>query len=98
MMKINSQVGCCVFDVKKVEPFYYTHLIISGWYDCPLSSKGQSEAIAAGKLLKDSEFQFDIAYTSYLQRAIRTLWYVLEETELMYIPIKPAWQLSLIHI
>lgn len=66
----------------------------SGWYDCPLSSKGKAEAEAAGKLLKANEFQFDIAYTSYLQRAIRTLWYVLEETELMYIPIQPAWQLN----
>eukprot|EP01035_Chromulina_nebulosa_P030641 gene30641-40734_t len=66
----------------------------TGWYDCPLSSKGKAEAEAAGKLLKANEFQFDIAYTSYLQRAIRTLWYVLEETELMYIPIQPAWQLN----
>ncbi len=66
----------------------------TGWYDCPLSQKGRNEAIAAGKLLKDNNFKFDLAYTSYLQRAIRTLWHSLEETEQMYIPIKNAWELN----
>jgi 2,3-bisphosphoglycerate-dependent phosphoglycerate mutase len=59
-----------------------------------LSEKGQKEAAAAGKLLKDEGFKFDIAYTSYLKRAIRTCWHVLEQTDLMYIPIKNAWQLN----
>jgi 2,3-bisphosphoglycerate-dependent phosphoglycerate mutase len=66
----------------------------TGWYDCPLSEKGQKEAAAAGKLLMDEGFKFDIAYTSYLKRAIRTCWHVLEQTDLMYIPIKNAWQLN----
>ena len=66
----------------------------TGWYDCPLSEKGHKEAIAAGKLLKENEFKFDLAYTSTLQRAIRTLWHSLEETGLMYIPIVNAWQLN----
>jgi len=66
----------------------------TGWYDCPLSEKGKKEAAAAGKLLAQNEFHFDLAYSSFLQRAIRTLWYSLEETGHMYIPIKTAWQLN----
>jgi 2,3-bisphosphoglycerate-dependent phosphoglycerate mutase len=66
----------------------------TGWYDCPLSAKGEKEAISAGKLLKDNNFKFDVAYTSFLQRAIKTLWHSLEQTGHMYIPIKNAWQLN----
>jgi 2,3-bisphosphoglycerate-dependent phosphoglycerate mutase len=66
----------------------------TGWYDCPLSEKGHVEANAAGELLKENGFTFDIAFTSYLKRAIRTLWHVLETNDLMYIPIKNAWQLN----
>lgn len=66
----------------------------TGWYDCPLSAKGEQEAIAAGKLLKENKFKFDLAYTSYLQRAIKTLWHTLEQTGHMYIPIKNVWQLN----
>ena len=66
----------------------------TGWYDCPLSAKGKLEAEAAGKLLQKSGFKFDLAYSSFLQRAIRTLWFSLEETGHMHIPIKTAWQLN----
>lgn len=66
----------------------------TGWYDCPLSQKGEQEAIAAGKLLKEENFKFDLAYTSYLQRAIKTLWHTLEQTGHMYIPIKNSWRLN----
>ena len=66
----------------------------TGWYDCPLSAKGRTEAEAAGKLLHQNNFKFDVAHTSFLQRAIRTLWYSLEETNQMHIPIKTAWQLN----
>lgn len=66
----------------------------TGWYDCPLSKKGEAEAIAAGKLLKENNFKFDLAYTSYLQRAIKTLWHSLEQTGHMYIPVNHAWQLN----
>lgn len=44
--------------------------------------------------MKDSGFKFDVAYTSYLKRAIRTCWHVLEQTDLMWIPVKNAWQLN----
>lgn len=66
----------------------------TGWYDCPLSTKGEGEAIAAGKLLKEGNFKFDVAYTSYLQRAIKTLWHSLEQSGNMYIPVHHAWQLN----
>ncbi|RYG99816.1 2,3-diphosphoglycerate-dependent phosphoglycerate mutase [archaeon] len=66
----------------------------TGWYDCPLSKKGETEAIGAGKLLKEHGIEFDVAYTSYLQRAIKTLWHSLEQTGKMYIPIHNAWQLN----
>eukprot|EP00605_Chrysophyceae_sp_TOSAG23-4_P002764 GSChrysophyteH1.ASY1.ANO1.3048.1 assembled CDS len=56
--------------------------LFTGWYDCPLSEKGHKEAAAAGALIKKEGFTFDLAYTSMLQRAIRTLWYTLEETGL----------------
>lgn len=66
----------------------------TGWYDCPLSEKGHEEAAAAGALLKTEGLTFDIAFTSTLKRAIRTLWHSLEQTDLMYIPIHNAWQLN----
>lgn len=66
----------------------------TGWYDCPLSDKGHKEAAAAGKEIQKSGYKFDVAYTSYLKRAIHTLWHVLEESDQMYIPIRNAWQLN----
>ncbi len=59
----------------------------TGWVDCPLSEKGEGEAREAGRLLREAGFTFDVAYTSTLKRAIKTLWIVLEELDLMYIPI-----------
>lgn len=66
----------------------------TGWYDCPLSEKGHQEAAAAGALLKKDGFVFDVAYTSYLKRAIRTCWHALEQTDLMFIPVIQAWELN----
>lgn len=66
----------------------------TGWYDCPLSEKGNLEAINAGKLLAEKGYKFDVAYTSLLKRAIRTLWHSLERTDSMYIPIHNSWQLN----
>jgi len=66
----------------------------TGWYDCPLSPKGTEEVTEAGQLLKKEGIVADIAFTSLLQRAIRTLWHVLEQTELMWIPVTKAWQLN----
>lgn len=66
----------------------------TGWTDVPLSEKGLSEAIAAGQLLKSEGYVFDKAYTSVLKRAIKTLWCVLEEMDLMWIPVQNSWKLN----
>mmetsp|Transcript_14155 Transcript_14155/g.20219 ORF Transcript_14155/g.20219 Transcript_14155/m.20219 type:complete len:257 (-) Transcript_14155:138-908(-) len=68
--------------------------LFTGWADCPLSEKGVGEAISGGKLLKENGYNFDVAYTSTLKRAIKTLWLILEEMDLMYIPINHTWRLN----
>jgi len=66
----------------------------TGWTDVDLSEKGVEEARAAGRLLKDAGFTFDVAFTSVLKRAIRTLWIVLEEIDRMWIPTRKSWRLN----
>ena len=66
----------------------------TGWVDVPLTSKGEQEAQAAGQILKKHNLQFDCAYTSYLQRAIRTLNFILEGTEQSWIPVFKDWRLN----
>ena len=66
----------------------------TGWTDVDLSEKGIMEAHRGGKFLKENNFHFEIAYTSVLKRAIHTLWYVLEEMDLMWIPIVNTWRLN----
>jgi 2,3-bisphosphoglycerate-dependent phosphoglycerate mutase len=66
----------------------------TGWKDVDLSEKGKEEARAAGKLLKAEGFAFDEAYTSVLKRAIRTLWTILDEMDLMWIPETKSWLLN----
>jgi 2,3-bisphosphoglycerate-dependent phosphoglycerate mutase len=66
----------------------------TGWTDVDLSEKGTAEAIAGGKLMKEAGFQFDLAYTSVLKRAIRTLNLALEEMDLLWIPVVKTWRLN----
>jgi 2,3-bisphosphoglycerate-dependent phosphoglycerate mutase len=66
----------------------------TGWTDVDLSEKGREEAAAGGRLLKASGFTFDVAYTSVLKRAIRTLWIVLDELDQMWIPVHRSWRLN----
>jgi 2,3-bisphosphoglycerate-dependent phosphoglycerate mutase len=66
----------------------------TGWTDVGLSEKGVGEAKRAGRLLREQGFMFDRAYTSKLKRAIRTLWLVLEEMDLMWIPVENVWRLN----
>lgn len=66
----------------------------TGWTDVGLSEKGVQEAKTAGLLLKQNDFIFDVAYTSLLKRAIKTLWIVLEDVELMWIPVNLSWRLN----
>eukprot|EP00607_Mallomonas_marina_P008233 CAMPEP_0182416884 /NCGR_PEP_ID=MMETSP1167-20130531/1268_1 /TAXON_ID=2988 /ORGANISM="Mallomonas Sp, Strain CCMP3275" /LENGTH=260 /DNA_ID=CAMNT_0024590027 /DNA_START=187 /DNA_END=969 /DNA_ORIENTATION=+ len=68
--------------------------IFTGWADCPLSESGSSEAKESGRLLRENGYHFDIAYTSYLKRAIKTLWICLEELDQMNIPIINSWRLN----
>ena len=68
--------------------------IFTGWRDSPLSEQGVNEARGAGKLLRAEGFHFDIAFTSLQSRAIKTLWLVLEEMDLMWIPVRSHWQLN----
>jgi len=66
----------------------------TGWTDVDLSEQGRLEAKLAGELLKEAGFTFDIAFTSVLKRAIKTLWIILEELDLMWIPIFNSWRLN----
>lgn len=66
----------------------------TGWKDVDLSEKGREEAKAAGQLLKAEGFTFDEAYTSVLKRAIRTLWTVMDEMDLMWLPVAKSWLLN----
>jgi len=66
----------------------------TGWVDVGLSDKGADEAVNAGRTLKKEGFAFDVAHTSVLQRAIKTLWLALEEMGLMWIPQHAHWRLN----
>lgn len=66
----------------------------TGWTDVGLTPKGEQEALTGGQALKAAGFTFDLAYTSVLKRAIKTLWIVLEEMGLEWIPVYNAWQLN----
>lgn len=66
----------------------------TGWTDVDLSQKGIEESKKAALLLKNGGYTFDIAYTSVLKRGIRTLWIVLEEMDLMWIPVSLSWRLN----
>jgi len=66
----------------------------TGWTDVKLSDKGLSEAQEAGNILEENGFTFDVAFTSVLKRAIKTLWLALEEMDLMWIPVYRSWRLN----
>ena len=66
----------------------------TGWVDVPLSEEGVAEAQGAAKLLKEGGYEFDVAYTSVLKRAIKTLWITLEGLDQMWIPVHRSWRLN----
>jgi len=68
--------------------------LFTGWTDVDLTDKGNQEAIAAGRLLDELGYDFDIAYTSVLKRAVRTLWHVLDQMDRMWIPVVRDWRLN----
>ena len=66
----------------------------TGWTDVDLSQRGREEALEAGRLLKSRDYAFDSAFTSVLKRSIRTLWIVLDQLDLMWIPVEKSWRLN----
>jgi 2,3-bisphosphoglycerate-dependent phosphoglycerate mutase len=68
--------------------------LFTGWTDVDLSEKGAEEAHTGGKALHEAGYVFDVAFTSVLKRAIRTLWIVLDEMDLMWIPVHRSWRLN----
>lgn len=66
----------------------------TGWTDVDLTDRGREEAAQAGALLKNDGFAFDLAFVSVLKRAIRTLWIVMDEMDLMWIPVHHSWRLN----
>jgi 2,3-bisphosphoglycerate-dependent phosphoglycerate mutase len=68
--------------------------LFTGWTDVDLTEQGRGEAREAGRLLKAEGFNFDLAFTSVLKRAIRTLWTVLDEMDLMWLPVERSWRLN----
>jgi 2,3-bisphosphoglycerate-dependent phosphoglycerate mutase len=66
----------------------------TGWVDVDLSEAGEKEAARSGKLLKEHGYDFDLAYTSVLKRAVKTLWYILDELDLCWIPVCKTWRLN----
>ncbi len=68
--------------------------LFTGWTDIELTEKGRQEASDAGKLLKELDYEFDIAFTSVLKRAIETLWIMLDEMDRVWIPVVRDWRLN----
>ncbi len=68
--------------------------LFTGWTDVDLSEQGRQEAITAGRQLRELDLQFDVSFTSVLKRAIRTLWLILDEMDLMWIPVERSWRLN----
>lgn len=66
----------------------------TGWTDVDLTEQGMAEAAAGGRLLREEGFSFDLCHTSYLKRAIRTLWIVLDQLDLMWLPVERSWRLN----
>lgn len=66
----------------------------TGWTDVPLSETGVQEALAAGEVIKEKGYKFDVAFTSVLKRAIHTCWSVLKETDQSYVPVINSWRLN----
>jgi 2,3-bisphosphoglycerate-dependent phosphoglycerate mutase len=80
--------------VRHGESIWNKENLFTGWTDVDLSEKGREEAAEGGRVLKEQGYTFDIAFTSVLKRAIRTLWIVLDQMDLMWIPVVRDWRLN----
>jgi 2,3-bisphosphoglycerate-dependent phosphoglycerate mutase len=90
----NAQPAYKIVLVRHGESTWNNENRFTGWTDVDLSPKGINEAHAAARLIKDAKLEFDHVYTSVLKRAIRTMWFILDETEQMWLPVTRAWQLN----
>ena len=68
--------------------------LFTGWEDPPLAPDGVEDAISGGRLLKRHRFKFDVVYCSWLQRAIQTAWYVIDELDMLHLPMIKSWRLN----
>jgi 2,3-bisphosphoglycerate-dependent phosphoglycerate mutase len=91
--KIRPPVGRLVL-VRHGQSDWNQKNLFTGWTDVDLTPQGRDEARAAGRTIADAGLTFDIAFTSVLVRAIRTLWLVLDEMQLMWVPVENSWRLN----
>ncbi len=68
--------------------------LFTGWTDVDLTDQGRKEALEAARLLEEEDLKFDVAFTSVLKRAIRTLWIVMDDMDRMWVPVHRAWELN----
>ncbi|WP_136514817.1 2,3-diphosphoglycerate-dependent phosphoglycerate mutase [Geomonas edaphica] len=80
--------------VRHGESVWNKENLFTGWTDVNLSEKGEEESRRAGRLLREKGFVFDVAFTSVLKRAVRTLWLILDEMDLVWIPERKDWRLN----
>ena len=80
--------------VRHGESLWNKENLFTGWHDVDLSEAGRVEARDGGRLMAEQKFEFDVAYTSVLKRAIRTLWIALDELDQMWIPVHRSWRLN----
>ena len=80
--------------VRHGESVWNRENLFTGWTDVELSERGEEESRSAGRLLKEGGFTFDLAFTSVLKRAIKTLWIMLEQMDLLWIPERKDWRLN----
>jgi 2,3-bisphosphoglycerate-dependent phosphoglycerate mutase len=93
MKPTSNQPGSLVM-VRHGQSEWNLRNLFTGWHDVDLSEKGIGEARSAGQLLRDEGLTFDIAFTSMLVRAIRTLWLIMDEMDLMWVPVERHWRLN----
>lgn len=92
-----KRLGCAMIPVVLVrhgQSTWNEKNLFTGWIDVGLSDLGKQEAHAAAKLLSEGNYTFDVAFTSVLKRAIQTLWIILEDLDLMWIPVYRSWRLN----
>lgn len=94
MRKVKSKEIRKLVLLRHGESVWNKENLFTGWTDVDLSEYGKEEVRKAGNILKENEFKFDVAFTSVLKRAIRTLWIVLDEMNQMWIPVYRDWRLN----